>query len=599
MTRSRFVALTVAALALVVGIAFVVRGPQRVVYRGGPVLTMDGESRVVEALATEGERIVAVGSDADLRPFIEDGARVVDLQGRALLPGFIDAHGHFPGAGIYAVLVDLNSPPIGDVDDIEGLVARLAARAARSDPGDWVVGMGYDDTLLAERRHPTRADLDRASGDHPVAAWHISGHLASANGLALERLGIDRSTPDPEGGRIRRDAATGEPDGVLEESAVESLQAQLLQPSLLDSLRVVRRASEIYLAAGVTTAQNGYASTTHIRGLAWLSRLGLLPLRVVLWPSEEAAEALRDGSFAFAAPDPLWVRLGAVKLIADGSIQGYTGYLSRPYHVPPGDDRDYRGYPVIARDELIRRVGRHHGHGLQVAVHGNGDASIDDILDAFEAAQRAHPRDDTRHVVIHAQMTRDDQLAHLLLGRSAPRHLHGARTRRPHEPGPRCGRTQSALHDPRRRPGGSDGAAAPGVGGREPAIEEWRHDRAGAAHRRDAGIAGSHDRRGLSALRGGGQGLPGARKARRPRHPRTLAPGRPRWHRSPARARDRRRRAQRPSGRPVALAARWSRDRTRATLWVPAEGIAGRPPSEEAYRPGARPGSACCSTGCC
>jgi predicted amidohydrolase YtcJ len=410
MTRSRFVALTVAALALVVGIAFVVRGPQRVVYRGGPVLTMDGESRVVEALATEGERIVAVGSDADLRPFIEDGARVVDLQGRALLPGFIDAHGHFPGAGIYAVLVDLNSPPIGDVDDIEGLVARLAARAARSDPGDWVVGMGYDDTLLAERRHPTRADLDRASGDHPVAAWHISGHLASANGLALERLGIDRSTPDPEGGRIRRDAATGEPDGVLEESAVESLQAQLLQPSLLDSLRVVRRASEIYLAAGVTTAQNGYASTTHIRGLAWLSRLGLLPLRVVLWPSEEAAEALRDGSFAFAAPEPLWVRLGAVKLIADGSIQGYTGYLSRPYHVPPGDDRDYRGYPVIARDELIRRVGRHHGHGLQVAVHGNGDASIDDILDAFEAAQRAHPRDDTRHVVIHAQMTRDDQL---------------------------------------------------------------------------------------------------------------------------------------------------------------------------------------------
>jgi predicted amidohydrolase YtcJ len=410
MTRRRSVALTLAALAIGLGVALFARGPQRVVYRGGPVLTMDGESRVVEALAIEGDRIAAVGSEAEVQPFIEDGARVVHLQGRALLPGFIDAHGHFPGAGIYAVLVDLNSPPIGDVEDIDVLVSRLAARAARSDPGDWVVGMGYDDTLLAERRHPTRADLDRVSREHPVAVWHISGHLASANGLALERLGIDRSTPDPEGGRIRRDAATGEPDGVLEESAVEGLQARLLQPSLLDSLRVVRRASEIYLAAGVTTAQNGYASTTHMRGLAWLSRLGLLPLRVVLWPSEEAAEALRDGSFAFASPDPLWVRLGAVKLIADGSIQGYTGYLSRPYFVPPGDDRDYRGYPVIARDELIRRVGRHHARGLQVAVHGNGDASIDDILDAFEAAQRAHPRDTARHVVIHAQMARDDQL---------------------------------------------------------------------------------------------------------------------------------------------------------------------------------------------
>jgi predicted amidohydrolase YtcJ len=147
-----------------------------------------------------------------------------------------------------------------------------------------------------------------------------------------------------------------------------------------------------------------------MKGLLRLSRLGLLPLRVILWPGQETADALLDGRFSFASPDPLWIRQGAAKIIGDGSIQGYTGYLSAPYHVPPGDDPDYRGYPTIAREELIDLVSRYHAEGLQVAVHGNGDACIDDILDAFEAAQRAHPRQDARHVVIHAQMARNDQL---------------------------------------------------------------------------------------------------------------------------------------------------------------------------------------------
>jgi predicted amidohydrolase YtcJ len=172
----------------------------------------------------------------------------------------------------------------------------------------------------------------------------------------------------------------------------------------------VREASRRYLAAGVTTAQNGYATQQQMKGLLRLSRLGLLPLRVILWPGQETTEALLDGRFSFTSPDPLWIRPGAAKIIGDGSIQGYTGYLSAPYHVPPGDDPEYRGYPTIAREDLIELVSRYHAEGLQVAVHGNGDACIDDILDAFEAAQRAHPRPDTRHVVIHAQMARDDQL---------------------------------------------------------------------------------------------------------------------------------------------------------------------------------------------
>lgn len=384
-------------------------GSKRVLYRGGPILTMDATNRVVEALLVEGDRIAAVGSDAELRDRSDGKRHIVDLQGKALLPGFVDAHAHFPGAGIFAVLLDLNSPPIGEMGKIDDIVQRLREKAAKTSRGKWVVGMGYDDTLLTEKRHPTRADLDRASTEHPIAIWHISGHLAATNSAALERVGIDAETPDAEGGRIRRDPQTGEPDGVLEENDTHVLQP-LLAPGLRDSWRIVREASHRYLAAGVTTAQNGYATRQQMKGLLWLSRLGLLPLRVILWPGQETTDALLDGRFAFESSDPLWIRQGAAKIIGDGSIQGYTGYLSAPYHVPPGDDPDYRGYPTIAREELIALVTRYHTRGLQVAVHGNGDACIDNILDAFEAAQRAHPRQDARHVVIHSQMARDDQL---------------------------------------------------------------------------------------------------------------------------------------------------------------------------------------------
>ena len=396
-----------------VGVAvlvWMVRPPARTAYVGGPVFTMDAANRVAGGVAVRGDRIAAVGSDAELRAWAETNrARVVELDGRALLPGFVDAHSHFPAAGVDAIAADLDAPPIGTVRSIDDLVARLGEWLPRKGEGEWVFGVGYDDTLLAERRHPTRADLDRVSTRHPVAALHVSGHLAALNSYGLEKLGITAATPDPEGGRIRRDVS-GAPDGVLEERAAESATRAIMDPGIVDALRVLRRGIALYLAAGVTTAQNGYATSAQIQSLSWLARLRLLPLRLVLWPGEEAGEALIDGSLAPPTDDP-WLRIGAVKLIADGSLQGYTGYLSQPYFVaPPGADATFRGYPRIPRDKLIAWVDRLHAAGLQLAIHGNGDATIDDILDALEAAQRAHPRPDARPVIVHAQTAREDQL---------------------------------------------------------------------------------------------------------------------------------------------------------------------------------------------
>jgi predicted amidohydrolase YtcJ len=390
----------------------------RSVYRGGSVITLDAENRVVEALGVEGDRIGAVGGETEVLAWAGAGARIVELSGRALLPGFIDAHGHYPGAGVYAHAADLNAPPIGNVHNLDDLIARLQKQAAAQPGGDWVIGMSYDDTLLAEERHPTREDLDRVSRERPVGAVHISGHLAALNSRGLEQLGIGRETPDPSGGRIRHDER-GEPTGVLEETAMEAVLAHVMKPGLRGSLAIVEEANRRTLAAGVTTAQVGYASQ-ELLSLVWLSRLGLIPLRLVIWPGGELMDAVLSGDATLPDTNPLWVRFGAVKLVADGSIQGYTAYLRDPYFVPPGGDPGERGYPRYTKQELSERIATYRAAGLQVAVHGNGDAAIDDILDALAAAQLSDPQLDARPIIVHAQTARPDQLDRMKQLRAIP-----------------------------------------------------------------------------------------------------------------------------------------------------------------------------------
>ncbi len=406
MILSRFFITVIVVVVALVGC----NSSDRTLYVGGAILTMNASNAVVEALAVEDGRIVAAGNEADLRKWADASARVVDLRGKALLPGFIDAHSHFPGVGITAVYADLNSPPVGPVTTINDVVDQLASKAEETKAGHWVIGFGYDDTLIAEHRHPTRADLDRVSTDHPVAAMHVSGHLAAVNSRGLSELGIDSDTPNPVGGVIVRDPISAEPNGVLEEIAADGIKKILFSPGIVDSIRILRAGAKAYIGAGVTTAQNGLATKRQIKSLALASRLGLLPLRLVLWPDEQTAGEMLDGRFEFSSYDPEWLRIGAVKLVDDGSIQAYTGYLGQPYYRVPGDDPYYRGYPLMSAEELAERVARYQGAGLQVAVHGNGDAAIDDILDAFEYARAKFPRDDLRSVIIHAQMAREDQL---------------------------------------------------------------------------------------------------------------------------------------------------------------------------------------------
>ena len=371
---------------------------------------MDGESRVATAIAIEGDRIAEVGSDEDVAGWTDDADVVIDLEGRAVVPGFIEAHGHFPGAGLGAVGADLNSPPIGEVETIAEAAAALAEVDAERPGSDWLFGFGYDDTVLAEKRHLTKEDLDGVSTTRPVLAMHISAHMVVVNSLALARFGIDADTPDPPGGEIAKDPETGEPTGLLLETAGRPLLLDALAFSPLDQIAVVRSAVDAYARQGFTTVQNGLATEEQIRGIIVGSKAGLIPLRVVVWPKDELGiEAIESGE-DLAADAGDRVHVGAVKLVGDGSIQGYTGFLSEPYHVPGKHEPSYRGYPNIDSEQMDQQVRAIHCGGSQIAVHGNGDAAIDQFLAAWESALDECPAEDPRAVLVHAQMARADQL---------------------------------------------------------------------------------------------------------------------------------------------------------------------------------------------
>lgn len=384
--------------------------PALQVWTNGHVLTMDADGRQATALVIEDDRIVAVGTDEEVKRWLSDAEVELDLEGQTVVPGFIEAHGHFPGAGLIAVAADLNSPPIGTITSIAEALGALE-QVDTAQPGDgWLIGFGYDDTMLEEMRHFTSAELDTVSTTRPVLAMHISAHMAVVNSLALERFGITAETPNPPGGEIRKDPATGQPTGLLLETASRPLQMAALNMPPLQQIDVVRSAAQLYAAQGFTTVQNGLATIEQIKGMSVASKVGLIPQRLVVWPGDElglevAKQAVDLQQFANDR-----VYIGATKLVGDGSIQGYTGFLSAPYYKPGDHPADYRGYPTLDAATLNTQVKTIQCAGQQLAVHENGDAAIDLLLDAWEAALEACPSDDARPILVHAQMSRPDQL---------------------------------------------------------------------------------------------------------------------------------------------------------------------------------------------
>ena len=387
------------------------------------VLTMDPARPRASAVAIAGGRIEALDASPDR---LNEAGRVVDLRGATVLPGFHDAHNHMIGFGMSLAEVDLRSSAVGSLDELYAAVGRRAETTA---PGDWVIGAGYDQNKLGA--HPDRDALDRVAPGRRVWLRHTSGHMCVVNSVVLAALGIDAAAIDFPGGRVAADD-DGRPTGLLEERA-QLLVGSLVYPYPLAELtQAIARAAEQYLKEGVTSATEagiggGWVAHSPAELAAYQAArdTGRLGVRVELMA---ASEVLHD--LGAHADDGLvagldlgirtgfgddWLRLGAVKIFADGSLVGRTAALIDPYAADAaGDGHGHghgRGYLQADAAELQARIIAAHRSGWQVATHAIGDLAIDVVLDAYERALAEYPRRDPRHRIEHFAVVQPRQVA--------------------------------------------------------------------------------------------------------------------------------------------------------------------------------------------
>lgn len=338
--------------------------------------------------------------------------RVIELGNRALLPGFIDAHGHFSAFASRLDALDLSSPPVGNINSIDDIVGEIRSwiEVRQIPAGEIIHGVGYDDSLLAELRHPTRLDLDRASTRHPIVIRHVSGHLLAANSLALSNANVSGLTVNPDGGVIRRIEGGNDPDGVMEETAMRLFPSQ--SSALNDEQRRLlrRQALAVYASYGITTIQDSNIGQDYLNQLIEEAVVDPFPQDIVayLW-----ANVMSDEQLAAVAPTEYQggIRLGGVKFTLDGSPQGRTAWMTQPYtQGPPNAELGYVAYPSYDPELYIQRMPDLIDRGVPVLAHANGDAAIDLMLDGVEAGLGSGEISDHRSVVIHSQLMRPDHL---------------------------------------------------------------------------------------------------------------------------------------------------------------------------------------------
>jgi predicted amidohydrolase YtcJ len=352
----------------------------------GDILTQDATTPHAEAIAIAGANVFAVGSNAEMRALARRGTRVVDLGQRVVIPGVIDAHNHPAGAGLQHLReVDCDLRSVGAIQ------AALRERAAGTPAGEWVLGFKYDDTKTAERRFLTRADLDAVSTTHPILVQHRGGHTLYVNSLAFQRAGISESVADPAGGRFERDAA-GRLSGRIAESAADPLyKASAYKYTRADHQAGVAEISRRLAKAGVTSVTDAGGSPDDLRAYQDARDAGQLKTRVYCHLGVDFLDAMIAAGVRTGLGDE-WVKVGAVKCIADGSISERTARLAQPYVGRPNDF----GIMVTDADTLWAQFQKAHTAGWQIGTHANGDVAIDVVAGLYERLQREHPRPDPR-----------------------------------------------------------------------------------------------------------------------------------------------------------------------------------------------------------
>lgn len=364
-------------------------------------------------MAVADGKILAVGTVDEVMKLKGNGTEVVDLQGKALVPGFFDAHGHVFVGGIQALTANMLAPPDGEVTDIASLQKVLrdwvAANEETVKKTGLIMGFGFDKSTLAELRNPNRADLDAVSTEYPVYLIHQSGHLGAANSKALELAGITRGSVAPPGGVIEFDE-NGEPTGVLEENAHNLAWLTLMSSVDREGMKTIAKAgADLWSAYGYTTAEEGRSVPVQADIMQEVADEGGFKVDVLTYVDVLLA---RDYVKEHVSPDYTnRFRVAGAKLTIDGSPQGFTAYRDRPYYDPVGSyPPGYRGYAAATQEQATDAVDWAFANGIQILTHANGESAQDMLIAALEVAtQKYSPDRDRRPVLIHGQFMRADQ----------------------------------------------------------------------------------------------------------------------------------------------------------------------------------------------
>ncbi|MDR1810015.1 MAG: amidohydrolase [Prevotella sp.] len=385
------------------------------IYIHGVIITVDKENSVAQAVAVKDGKILAVGTDAAIEKLKGDSTVVVDLEGKTLVPGFIDGHSHF---GLRTEKsANVEAPPVGVVTNIPTLIAELEKFRDENkiQAGEWIIARGYDPDQLAEHRHPTKDDLDAAFPNNPVAVTHTSGHMLVANSYALKLSGITADTPNPDGGVIVRKPNSGEPNGLLQESAGRLLKrSKPKELSYEEKLELLQEAQLFYASNGLTTAQIGSTGLDFIEFLTKASKDDKLLIDVEALAGYHLVDrVLENPEYTFGKLDKHF-KIAGFKLVSDGSPQGKTAFFTESYltDVPGCNHGQCTGVPTVTQQYFNEAIYKGYKNNIQTYVHCNGDAAIDMYIRAIHYADSALNTSATgrRSVVIHSQFARPDQL---------------------------------------------------------------------------------------------------------------------------------------------------------------------------------------------
>lgn len=372
-------------------------------YINGTILTME-EQLYAEAVCVENGRVIAVGTKEEVLAEKTEEDQVINLQGKALLPGFIDGHSHFVGTANSMTQCDLSE--CTSFQEIVDLMKEFKERRGMNDE-EWILGCNYDHNFLKEGRHPDRYVLDQISKTNPILLVHASSHMGTANSRALELGGVDEHSEDREDGRYGRVEGTMTPNGYMEEKVFLEFQAKIPMPSIEKLMRLIGEAQNLYASYGITTIQDGMVGKPLFQLLKAASDMGILKDDVVGYLDVMTAADLVDDMPEYVGNYQKHFKIGGFKIFLDGSPQGKTAWMLEPYE----GEKDYRGYPIHSDEALKGYISVALEKGQQLLAHCNGDAAAEQYVTQFEQAlEEREEKESYRPVMVHAQLVRKEQL---------------------------------------------------------------------------------------------------------------------------------------------------------------------------------------------